>query len=266
MLDKLSGQWAPKPRPGPHAWRECLPLTLILRNRLRYAFTEREATYILKARNVTVDRKVRTESKFPVGFMDVIEIAKTADRFRLLFDTKGRQTLVPIDETETSRKLLKVQNIFYSPGRVPVATMHDGRVIRYPDPLLKKNDTIVYDLKTHTVTDWIRFKVGRLAFCTGGANRGRVGRITKIERHPGSFHVVHVKDATGAAFATRLTNVFVIGRDASLVTLPKAKGIRQPLVEDRLERIEKLRAVKDREVVGGARKTVRKGKSKSGRA
>ena len=47
---------------------------------------------------------------------------------------------------------------------------------------------------------------------TGGHNLGRVGVIASRDRHPGSFDIVHVKDATGATFATRLSNVFIIGR------------------------------------------------------
>lgn len=47
---------------------------------------------------------------------------------------------------------------------------------------------------------------------TGGANLGRIGVITNRERHPGSFDVVHVKDSTGNTFATRLSNIFIIGK------------------------------------------------------
>ena len=39
---------------------------------------------------------------------------------------------------------------------------------------------------------------------TGGHNLGRVGVITSRERHPGSFDIVHVKDAANNTFATRL--------------------------------------------------------------
>lgn len=43
----------------------------------------------------------------------------------------------------------------------------------------------------------------------------------------GSFDIVHVKDAVGHTFATRMTNVFVIGKgDKPLVSLPKGKGVR----------------------------------------
>ena len=36
-----------------------------------------------------------------------------------------------------------------------------------------------------------------------GINVGRVGTVTHRERHPGSFDIVHIKDALGHNFATR---------------------------------------------------------------
>jgi len=90
MLDKLGGIFAPKPSSGPHKSRECLPLIILLRNRLKYALTKKEVQLILMQRLIKVDGKVRTDSNFPAGFMDVIDIAKTDEKFRLLYDTKGR--------------------------------------------------------------------------------------------------------------------------------------------------------------------------------
>lgn len=37
MLDKLGGTYAPKVSAGPHKARDCLPLIIFIRNRLRYA-------------------------------------------------------------------------------------------------------------------------------------------------------------------------------------------------------------------------------------
>lgn len=48
---------------------------------------------------------------------------------------------------------------------------------------------------------------------------GRIGVITNRERHPGSFDVVHVKDSTGNSFATRLSNIFIIGKVRIVETL-----------------------------------------------
>ena len=46
---------------------------------------------------------------------------------------------------------------------------------------------------------------------TGGHNIGRVGTITTLEKHPGSFHIVHVKDSAGHSFATRYDSNFHCG-------------------------------------------------------
>lgn len=56
-------------RVGPHKQRECLPLCLILRNRLKYALTYKEVTTILMQRCVRVDGKIRMDKCFPCGIM-----------------------------------------------------------------------------------------------------------------------------------------------------------------------------------------------------
>ena len=88
MLDKLGGVWAPRPSTGPHKLRECLPLIILLRNRLKYALTGKEVKYILMQRLVKVDGKSRTDSTYPAGFMDTISIEKTGEHFRLLYDVR----------------------------------------------------------------------------------------------------------------------------------------------------------------------------------
>ena len=50
-----------------------------------------------------------------------------------------------------------------------------------------------------------------MCMVTGGRNTGRVGTIVDREKHAGSFDIVHIKDANGHVFATRMKNVFVIG-------------------------------------------------------
>lgn len=69
MLDKLGGVYAPRPSTGPHKLRECLPLVIFLRNRLKYALTGNEVLKIVKQRLIKVDGKVRTDPTYPAGFM-----------------------------------------------------------------------------------------------------------------------------------------------------------------------------------------------------
>jgi len=65
----MGGIWAPKPSCGPHKTRESLPLSIILRNRLKYALTRKESLAIVMQKLVKVDGKVRTDLNFPAGFM-----------------------------------------------------------------------------------------------------------------------------------------------------------------------------------------------------
>merc|ERR1711998_363132 len=81
---------------------------------------------------------------------------------------------------------------------------------------------------------------GNVCMLTGGNNIGRVGVMTHREKHPGSFEIIHLKDAEGHAFATRLQNVMVIGKDTkSWVSLPKGDGIKLNIMQDRAKRMGK---------------------------
>eukprot|EP00168_Porphyra_purpurea_P019406 TRINITY_DN771_c0_g1_i3.p1 TRINITY_DN771_c0_g1~~TRINITY_DN771_c0_g1_i3.p1 ORF type:complete len:160 (-),score=39.58 TRINITY_DN771_c0_g1_i3:382-861(-) len=133
MLGKLGGIFAPRPSTGPHKLRECLPLVIILRNRLKYALNGREAMTILMQRLVKVDGKVRTDQTFPAGFMDVVSIERTNELFRLLYDVKGRFVLHRIAKEEAAYKLCKVKRQQIGPRGIPYVATHDGRTIRYPD-------------------------------------------------------------------------------------------------------------------------------------
>ena len=44
---------------------------------------------------------------------------------------------------------------------VPYITTHDGRTIRYPDPLTKVNDTVMVDIATGKIKDFIKFDSGK---------------------------------------------------------------------------------------------------------
>jgi small subunit ribosomal protein S4e len=232
----MGGVWAPKPSPGPHKQRECLPVCIVLRDRLKYALTNKECMQICMERCVKVDGKVRTDHNYPSGFMDVIELDKSGDRFRLMFDTKGRFVLHRINREEAAYKLCRVAKVYITAKKIPVMVTHDARTIRYPDPDVKVNDTVKVNIATGKMSDIIKFEIGALVMLTKGRNSGRVGTLMHIERHDGSFSIVTIKDAKGQTFATRLQNVFVIGAGSTpQVTLPKGRGIKKTILEERAE-------------------------------
>merc|ERR1712154_675490 len=122
--------------------------------------------------------------------MDVVTIERTNENFRILYDVKGRFVVHRIEPEEAKYKLCRVRRVKLAPKNVPFLVTHDGRTIRYPDPLVKVNDSVQVDIATGKIKEFIKFDT-----------------ITHRERHPGSFDIVHVKDALGHTFATRLNYV-----------------------------------------------------------
>jgi small subunit ribosomal protein S4e len=161
---------------------------------------------------------------------------------------KGRFTLHKINDKEASFKLCRVVQVGTAKkatiGRnpfvngalsaIPYVVTHDGRTIRYPDPLIKVSDTVKFDLTTGKIVDFAKFDLGNMVMITRGANIGRIGVIANVEKHQGSHTIVHIKDKNDHQFATRAENVFVIGKGTNpLISLPRDKGVKKSVLEER---------------------------------
>lgn len=109
---------------------------ILFRKRLNLALNDREVTMITmdKDAGIKVDNKIRRNSKFPVGVMDVLTVVKTNENYRMLYDSKGRFTLVSIKDSEAKVKLLKVVHKAVGPNKIPYIVTHDARTIRFPHP------------------------------------------------------------------------------------------------------------------------------------
>merc|ERR1740130_2144233 len=134
----------------------------------------KECQQICMLRLVKVDGRVRTDPNFPCGFNDVISLDKTDEHFRMMFDVKGRYVLQRLNDKkfadESSFKLCRVNKLALGAKGIPYVSTHDGRTIRYPDPLVRVHDVIKVDLATGKMTDIITFETGTMAVVTKGKN------------------------------------------------------------------------------------------------
>lgn len=213
----------------------------MLRNRLKYCLNAVEVKKLVKDKQgiIKIDNKTRSDPKFPLGMMDVLSIEKTGEFFRILIDVKGRFQPHKIDAKEATFKLCKIVNKAHGKNKVPYVLTHDGRTLRYPHPDVKINDTVKLSLETNEITDHYKFEQGNVAIVIAGSNKGRVGTISRVEKHDASFSIIHMVDGKDSRFATRITNMMVIGRgDRPAITLFKDKGIKRGIIEDK-----KLRGV-----------------------
>jgi len=235
-LGKLKGVYATRPSAGPHKLRECLPMSVLLQQRLKYAFNTSEARKIANDKQglIQVDGKVRRNHRFPIGNMDVVTIDKTNEHFRILYDVKGRFQPHRIDAKEASFKLCKIVKKVIGKNKVPYIVTHDGRTVRFPHPDIEINDSVKLNLSTNQIDGVIKFVNGATVMIAGGNNIGRIGVLNSIEKHVGSFDIGHVKDSNNNNFSTRLNNVFIIGDGKNpSISLPRGEGLALTLLQQR---------------------------------
>ena len=213
------------------------PLSLLLKTKLRLALNGKEAKLIVKARegNISIDGKVRTDPKYPVGIMDIVTINKTGSNYRVNFDVKGRWRLVRISKEEAKYKLCKVTRRSMGPKKIPFITTSDGRTLRYPNPHIKEHDTVKLNLENNEIVDYYKYKIGAHVLIVGGNNIGRTGVIEKIEKHPGSYEIVYIKDSAGKDFSTRLTTIFITGDQRPEIPVEKYNTLLSIIEERKLK-------------------------------
>jgi small subunit ribosomal protein S4e len=66
---------------------------------------------------------------------------------------------------------------------VPYVVTHDGRTIRYPNPNIKRGDTVKLNLETGDIDEVYKLENNQTVMVTGGNNIGRVGVISHVEKH-----------------------------------------------------------------------------------
>jgi small subunit ribosomal protein S4e len=235
-LGKLKGVYATKPSAGPHKTRECIPMCVLLQQRLKYALTRDESRRIANDKEglIKIDGKIRRNHRFPLGMMDVVTIEKTNEHFRILLDIKGRFIPHRIDAKEAGFKLCKVVSKKIGKNKIPYIVTHDGRTVRFPHPDIEIGDSVKLNLATHQIDGCIKFVNGATVILTAGNNIGRIGVITSIEKHQGSYDIGFVRDTRGNIFSTRICNLFVMGDGKTpAISLPRGEGIRLTLIEER---------------------------------
>ncbi len=225
-ISRKEKKWTINPHPGPHD-KEAIPLAFVLRDHLGYAHTLREAKRILSERKVKINGKVRTDFKFPVGIMDVVEIPLTHQFYRVLPDAKGTLILHPVEGEETHLRPLKITGKYLVKGGRTQLQFHDGTTLLLTAEELgeKKEErkgkkkmsytpsgTLLYDFESEIVREYFPFSEGTYAMITGGRNVSKAGKIASIKEN---MVEIEAEDVV----RTLRENVFVIGMKESAISL-----------------------------------------------
>lgn len=214
-LPTKSSKWLTKPIAGPHPADKSIPLRIIVRDYLKLARTAKEADRIIFSGKVMVDGVVRREPKFPIGFMDILEIPDINKIYRVFIDELGRLKLVEIDKEEAGKKLCRVVRKQTVRGGKIQLTMHDGRNIVGDLKDIKIGDVVELSVPDGKLICHVSLSENRIAVVTDGENAGKIGRIEKIKRETKTV----VLSADGEKMETPVDYVFVLGIEKPLINV-----------------------------------------------
>lgn len=210
--------WTVKPSAGSHSIENSLSLTLVIRDILKLADNSREAKRIINSGNVLVDGRVIKDYKFPVGFMDIIEIPKTGEVYRVLLDKKGRLQLNQIEENDS--KLCKIVNKSTIKGGKIQVNLHDGKNVIIDENDYNVGDVINLKVPDHEINEVFELKEGACVLITGGKHTGELGTVSEIIVNESSNpNTIIIENSAKDEFLTLKDYAFVVGGDAPSISL-----------------------------------------------
>lgn len=229
-IPRKHGIFTIKPYPTRSTMESSIPLGIVIREILGYAKTLSEVKKILSRKMVKVDGKVQTSYKSSVGPMDIVEITKTDEYFRLTpYRGKRRLKLHPISKDDAHLKIQQIKRKQTVKKNVIQLTFHDGRNYlmdpeeehKFPIPDLAVKDSVMFNLEDKTIEDHFPFTEGNTALIMGGHNVGLVGKIQEIETQSGRRTRTITLETDKGEIKTTDHHLFVIGREEPVIEIPE---------------------------------------------
>ena len=226
-LPRKKHKFAFRADPGPHSKENCIPLGILLRDVLKIVNTARELKIILNKKLVKIDGRIVTNLNFPVGLMDVVEIANINKSYRIL--PHELHVLMPFEMKKTSQlsKACQIMGKTTIKGGIMQLNLHDGRNIRLPkeegiDNKYNTKDTIIINLPSQKIVNHFPFKEGMFAIIIAGKNVAKNGSIKKFQwRFGPRASTVTLATHDGTEVQTTPEYIFVLGEKSPWWTTTK---------------------------------------------
>jgi small subunit ribosomal protein S4e len=221
-IPKQDHTWAPKPRPGPHAASDALPLVAAVRNLLEVADEAREAKQAVSDGRVLVDGTPCRDHRRALGFMDVVSIPDAEEHYRVLYDQHGRIALLAISEDDAESKLVRIEDKTVVEGGRTQLNLHDGRNVIVKEDDYATGDVIRITLPDQAIAEHFPREAGNPAYVTGGTH---IGEIATVRDHTivrsSSPNLITLEAET--EFDTVEDYVFVLGEDEPAIDIPEVE-------------------------------------------
>ena len=167
-------------KPGPHKKEFSIPSAVFLRDTLKIVSTLREAKSSIYGGKVKIDGVVRKSLHHAIGLMDVVELQDVSDVYRLV-PTDGRLLKpVKINESEKTKKIVRVKSkSTIKNGKMQIG-FHDGRST-ISDTQVNVGDSCLIQIPDMKILEVLKLEKDAHVLVTRGVNAGKIGKIETVE-------------------------------------------------------------------------------------
>ncbi len=167
-------------KPGGYPKHLAIPTAVFVRDTLKLVTTLREAKSVIYGGKIKVDGITRRSLHHGIGLMDVVELEGIPDVYRLV--PKDSMVLQPIkiNESEKTKKLVKVTRKTTIRGSKTQLGFHDGHSI-ISETKVNVGDTCIMQIPEGKILDAIKLEKGCQVIVTSGINAGHIGKVVEIK-------------------------------------------------------------------------------------
>ncbi|WP_455139197.1 30S ribosomal protein S4e [Candidatus Hodarchaeum mangrovi] len=229
-IERKHGTFTISPHPSRTKSEIAIPLGIALREMLGYAKTLSEVKKILTKDYIKVDGIIRSSYKFALGPMDILEITKTGELYRITpYRGKRRLYLNPISKAESNLKLLQIHKKTIVKGNLIQLVFHDGRNLllnpendnKIPINDLSPKDSVLFNLETKEIEAHFPFAENNIGLIIGGHNLGLYGKIHEIETQIGRKVRTVMLETDEGEIKTTDNHIFIIGKEKAVIEIPQ---------------------------------------------
>jgi len=222
QLHRKEKKWTIRASSGPHELAKAIPLGILIRDYLNLCDTQREAKHILSNGEILIDGIVRKSNKFPAGLMDVISIPKLKKHFRIVYDKRGKITILAISSSDAEWKLRRIENKTHVSGKKIQLNFHDGYNMIIKKDEYKSGDVLKIMFSDKKINDVYPRQKGAISLITGGSHIGELATLQDLEIIASSKpNLAKMKGVN--EFTTLEKYVFPVGKTKPVIAVPEVR-------------------------------------------
>jgi small subunit ribosomal protein S4e len=202
-INRKEHKFTTRPNAGGMIMELGLPVNLILKNMVNKSTTTKESRNLLKNHEVLVNGKKVWDFRKQVNFLDIISFPELNENYTLILTKKSRLALLPLDEKESSTRIVKIVNKTKIKKDRTQLNCLDGTNLIVKKDDYKTGQSLLIEIKTNKITGKLDLSQGSRVFLFKGRYIGNTGIIKNIRREDIEFEFENDDKNKGKVFKTR---------------------------------------------------------------